>query len=90
MHLTQINSKLIDCQHQYQFTQHDFDAQLQLIPANYDKNVEIISNLGGKEPSPRFQARRSIEGLTDLALGFERLQFLWLLLTHARTDTARA
>ena len=53
MHLTQINSELIIYQHQYQFTQHDFHAQPQLILANYDKNVEIIiSNLGGREPSP--------------------------------------
>jgi len=57
---------------------------------NLAKIIEINSNLGGKEPSPRFQVRRSIEGVIDLALGFERLQFLWLLLTHARTDTTHA
>ena len=52
MHLMQINSELINCQHQYQFTQHNFHAQPQIVLANYDKNVEIISNLGGNEPSP--------------------------------------
>jgi len=52
---------------------------------NLAKIVEINSNLGVRKSPPRFQARCSIEGLTGLALGLERLQILWLLLTYART-----
>jgi len=57
---------------------------------NLAKIIEINSNLGVRKSPPRFKARCSIEGLTDLALGLERLQILRILLTHARTDPTRA
>jgi len=53
---------------------------------NLAKIIGINSNIGGVEPSLRFQARCLIEGLTDLTLGLERLQILRFSLTHARTD----
>jgi len=40
---------------------------------NLAKIIEINSNLGVRKSPPRFQARCSIEGLTGMTLGLQRL-----------------
>jgi len=66
-----------------------FSHSLQLILANCDKNVEIISNLGGKEPSPWTRARGSIHGCGSILEAWTT-PILCSLLTHARIGLIHA
>jgi len=61
-------------------------AQLQHILANCDKNVEIISNLGGKEPLPWTRTRGSIHNCYSTSGAWTTPILRLLLTTHIQIN----